>query len=149
MKIVLILLVVLLNIIMAGGQVIEYYGNELKARAFNRGIATGNQRVFVEQMVRYSLSLIYNLWIMLLTRSTRRAQTSLAEADHYSHNSQCNNVESWWWKADPKGLDHYLHHNLGMLPLLWCLFCSFTHLRIPRSLPNVNQFFIVLPRTPP
>ena len=30
------------------------------------------------------------------TRSTRRAQTSLAEADHYSHISQCNNVEPWW-----------------------------------------------------
>ena len=30
------------------------------------------------------------------TRSTRRAQTSLAEADHYSYISQCNNVEPWW-----------------------------------------------------
>ena len=32
-----------------------------------------------------------------------RAQISLAEADHYSHISQCNNVEPWWWKANPKG----------------------------------------------
>ena len=28
-------------------------------------------------------------------------------------------------------------------------FCSFTHLRIYRSPPKFNQFFIVLPRTPP
>ena len=33
------------------------------------------------------------------------------------------------------------HHYYGV-------FCSFTHLRIPRSLPKFNQFFIVLPRTP-
>ena len=37
-----------------------------------------------------------------ITRSTRRAQT-LADAGHYSHISQCNNVEPWWWKANPKG----------------------------------------------
>ena len=30
--------------------------------------------------------------VLHITRSTRRAQTSLAEADHYSHISQCNNV---------------------------------------------------------
>ena len=30
------------------------------------------------------------------------------------------------------------------------LFCSFTHLRIPRPPPKLNQFFIVgLPKTPP
>ena len=34
------------------------------------------------------------------------------------------------------------HHYYGV-------FCSFTHLRIPRSPPKFNQFFIVLPRTPP
>ena len=28
-------------------------------------------------------------------------------------------------------------------------FCSFTHLKIPRSPPKFNQFVIVLPRTPP
>ena len=48
-----------------------------------------------------------------------------------------------------KVLDHYLHHDLGMVPLLWWGFCSFTHLRTPRSPPKFNQFFIVLPRTPP
>ena len=30
-----------------------------------------------------------------LTRSTQRAQTSLAEADHYSHIAHCKNVEPW------------------------------------------------------
>ena len=30
-----------------------------------------------------------------VTRSTQRVQTSLAEADHYSHISQRNNVEPW------------------------------------------------------
>ena len=34
------------------------------------------------------------------------------------------------------------HHYYGV-------FCSFTHLRIPRSPLKFNQFFIVLPRTPP
>ena len=29
----------------------------------------------------------------LVTRSTQRAQTSLAEADHYSHIAHCKNVE--------------------------------------------------------
>ena len=50
-----------------------------------------------------------NLKIMLLigfavaklnkTRSTQRAQTSLAEADHYSHIAHCKNVEPWLWKT--------------------------------------------------
>ena len=30
-----------------------------------------------------------------ITRSTQRAQTSLAEADHYSHIAHCKNVEPW------------------------------------------------------
>ena len=33
------------------------------------------------------------------TRSTQRAQTSLAEADHYSHIAHCKNVEPWLWKT--------------------------------------------------
>ena len=32
---------------------------------------------------------------ILQTRSTQRAQTSLAEADHYSHIAHCKNVEPW------------------------------------------------------
>ena len=33
------------------------------------------------------------------TRSTQRAQTSLAEADHYSYIAYCKNVEPWLWKT--------------------------------------------------
>ena len=33
------------------------------------------------------------------TRSTQRAQTSLAETDHYSHIARCKNVEPWLWKT--------------------------------------------------
>ena len=35
------------------------------------------------------------------TRSTQRAQTSLAEADHYSDIAHCKNIEPWWWKTTP------------------------------------------------
>ena len=62
------------------------------------------------------------------TRSTQRALTSLAGADHYSHIVHCKNVEPWLWKTTQppkkkkKVLDHYLHHDLGMLPLLRCFF---------------------------
>ena len=52
-------------------------------------------------------------------------------------------------KRKKKVLDHYLHHDLGMLPLLRCFFCSFTHLTIPRSPPKFNPFFLVLLRTRP
>ena len=34
-----------------------------------------------------------------ITRSTQRAQTSLAEADHYSHIAHYKNVEPWLWKT--------------------------------------------------
>ena len=34
-----------------------------------------------------------------ITRSTQRAQTSLVEADHYSHIAHCKNVEPWLWKT--------------------------------------------------
>ena len=33
--------------------------------------------------------------IIIITRSTQRAQTSLAEANHYSHIAHCKNVEPW------------------------------------------------------
>ena len=52
-------------------------------------------------------------------------------------------------RLTPKLLDHYLYNDLGMLPLLWGFFCSFTHLRIPKSLPKFTQIFIVQPKTPP
>ena len=54
-----------------------------------------------------------------VNRSTRRVQTSLADPDHYSHTAHCKNVEPWWWKANHKVLNQYLHHNLFMLQLLF------------------------------
>ena len=72
------------------------------------------------------------------TRSTQRAQTSMAEADHYSHIVHCKNVEPWLWKTTHppkkikiKVLDHYLHHDLGMLPLLRCFFAHLLILQYP------------------
>ena len=40
---------------------------------------------------------LQNCFVMFIntTRSTQRAQTSLAEADHYSHIAHCKNVEPW------------------------------------------------------
>ena len=81
------------------------------------------------------------------TRSTQRAQISLAKADHYSHIAHCKNVEPWLWKTtDPpkkkkkkkkKVLDHYLHHDLGMLPLLWCFFAHLLILQYPDHHQNL------------
>ena len=82
-----------------------------------------------------------------LTRSTQRAQTSLAEADHYSHIAHCKNVEPWLRKTThphkkkkkkkKKVLDHYLHHDLGMLPLLRCFFAHLLILQYPDHHQNV------------
>ena len=33
---------------------------------------------------------------IIITRSTWKAQTSLAEADHYSHIVHCKHIEPWW-----------------------------------------------------
>ena len=65
------------------------------------------------------------------TRSTQRVQTSLVEADHYSHMPTVKCLGGEKLTPPPpspplnnnnkkKVLDHYLHHNLVMLPLLWC-----------------------------
>ena len=87
-------------------------------------------------------------WVGPTTKSTQRAQTSLAEADHYSHIAHCKNVEPWLWKTThpPKKkkkkkkknvLDHYLHHNLGMLPLLRCFFAHLLILQYPDHHQNL------------
>ena len=94
-------------------------------------------------------ALILLISVVKSTRSTQRAQTSLAEADHYSHIAHCKNVEPWWWKANPKGFGSLPAPRSGYATTIMVFFCSFTHLRIPRSPPKFNQFFIVLPRTPP
>ena len=82
-----------------------------------------------------------------VTRSTQRAQTSLAEADHYSHIAYCKNVEPWFKKTThppkkkkkkkKKVLDHYLHHDLGMLPLLRCIFAHLLILQYPDHHQNL------------
>ena len=52
-------------------------------------------------------------------------------------------------RLSAKILDHYLHHNLFMLQLLWWFFCSFTYHKRQTSPPNFSQFFIIPPRTLP
>ena len=89
------------------------------------------------------------------TRSTQRAQTSLAEADHYSHIAHCKNVEPWLWKTThplkkkkkKKGSGSLPARRSGYATTIKGFFCSFTHLTIPRSPPKFNQFFLVLLRT--
>ena len=80
-----------------------------------------------------------------VTRSTQRAQTSLAEADDYSHIVHCKNVELWLWKTThppKKVLDHYLHHDLGMLPLLWCFFAHLLILQYPDHHQNLISSYL-------
>ena len=68
------------------------------------------------------------------TRSTQWAQTSLAEADHYSHMATVKILRLGGKRLthphkkkqkQKNVLDHYLHHNLVILLPLWCFFCSF------------------------
>ena len=46
-------------------------------------------------------ALILFISVVKSTRSTQRAQTSLAVADHDSHMAHCKNFEPWWWKTTP------------------------------------------------
>ena len=96
------------------------------------------------------------------TRSTQWAQTSLAEADHYSHMPTVKILRLGGERLPPplpppqkkkkkkkkKVLDHYLHHNLIMLLPLWC-FCSFILLiyssqKVPRSLKFCTALHILV-----
>ena len=79
------------------------------------------------------------------TRSTRRAQTSLAEADHYSYISQCDNVEPWWWKANPKGFGSLPAPRSGYATTIMVFFCSFTHFRIPEHHQNLISSSLYYP----
>ena len=56
------------------------------------------------------------------TGSTLRAQTSLAEAGHYSYiaHNPVKLLSLGGERLTPKVLDHYLNHDLAMLPLLGC-----------------------------
>ena len=83
--------------------------------------------------------------------STQRAQTSLAEADQYSHIVHCKNVEPWLWKTThppkkkkkkKKVLDHFLHHDLGMLPLLRSFFAHLLILQYPDHHQNLISSYL-------
>ena len=90
------------------------------------------------------------------TRSTQWAQTSLAEADHYSHMPTVKILRlggervthpptpSKKKKKKKKVLDHYLYHNLVMLLPLWCfLLIYFAHLLIAEG-PQSLKFYTAL-----
>ena len=98
--------------------------------------------------------------IKSLTRSTQRAQTSLAEADHYSHILPTVKMLSLGCERLPppppppakkkkKGSGSLPAPRSGYATTITVFFCSFTHLTIPRSPPKFNQFFLVLLWTPP
>ena len=94
-----------------------------------------------------------------VTRSTQRAQTSLAEADHCSNMPTVKILslggERLILPPPPPPLPNKRSFWIITCTMIWLcycyysVFCSFTHLRILRSASNFNQFFIVLPRTPP
>ena len=54
-------------------------------------------------------------------------------------------------RLTPKVLDHYLHHDLGILPLLWCCFAHLLILNYPdhRQNSSVLQCTIQDPSPPP
>ena len=81
------------------------------------------------------------------TRSTQRAQTSLAKADHYSHIAHCKNVEPWWWKTTPPPPPQIIikKRSFGSLPAprsgYATLLSFFSHLLI-LEYPNHHQNLI-------
>ena len=99
-------------------------------------------------------ALILLISVVKSTRSTQRAQTSLAEADHYSHIAHCKNVEHWWWKTTPlpppkTKKKKKKKKRFGSLPapqsgyattIIMGFFCSSTHLRI--QYPDHHQNLI-------
>ena len=96
--------------------------------------------------------------MLIATRRTQRAQTSLAEADHYSHilptvkmlSLGCERLAPLKKKKKKKkGSGSLPAPRSGYATTIMVFFCSFTHLAIPRSPPKFNQFFLVLLWTPP
>ena len=122
------------------------------------GGVAGHRNLKFVKFVKFQAKL-WDLLFLAWTRSTQRAQTSLAEADHYSHIVHCKNVEPWLWKTThpPKKKKKKKEKGSGSLPsprsghatTITVFFCSFTHLTIPRSPPKFNQFLLVLLRTRP
>ena len=71
-----------------------------------------------------------------LTRSTRRVQTSLAEADHYSHMPNVKMLSLGGERLTKKGFCIITCTTIWLCYRYYGVFCSFTHLRIPRSPPK-------------
>ena len=108
------------------------------------------------------IRLCLGILIQCATRSTQRAQTSLAEADHFSHilptvkmlSLGCERLPPPTPKKKKKKKKNICSGSLpaprsGYATTIMVFFCSFTHLTIPRSPPKFNQFFLVLLWTPP
>ena len=96
------------------------------------------------------------------TRSTQWAQTSLAEADHYSHMPTVKILRLGGERLTPpppppkkkkkkkkkKVLDHYLHHSLVMLLPLRCFlliyFAIYSSQKVSRSLKFYRALHILV-----
>ena len=96
----------------------------------------------LEYMTTVALIIITKHYTTVLTRRTRREQTSLAEAEHYSHIAHCKSVEPCMvWKVNPKRFWIITCTTIWLCMLYSCygFICSFIHLRIPKSPPQVNS----------
>ena len=86
------------------------------------------------------------------TKSTRRAQTSLAEADHYPHIAHCKNVQPWWWNANSKCFGSLFLPWSGYGTAIVVFYC--THLLIlkyldhHRNLISASLYHPVTPLSP-
>ena len=59
-------------------------------------LAISFTRVLIQFLFPYFIQInVIVSMLNILTKSTQRAQTSLAEADHYSYIAHCKNVEPW------------------------------------------------------
>ena len=109
---------------------------------------------------RKNIHPIFKCWdlathITQSTRSTQWAQTSLAEADHYSHMPTVKILRLGGERLPPskkkkkKVLDHYLYHNLVMLLPLWCFFAHlflliYSSQKVPTSLKFYRALHILV-----
>ena len=109
---------------------------------------------------RKNIHPIFKCWdlathITQSTRSTQWAQTSLAEADHYSHMPTVKilrlggerlptSKKKKKKKKKKKVLDHYLYHNLVMLLPLWCFLLIYSSQKVPTSLKFYRALHILV-----
>ena len=109
----------------------------------------------------YISNLLPQLWSVLQTRSTQRAQTSyprqiitLILPTVKVLSLGCERLptplkKKKKKKKKKKGSGSLPSPRSGYATTITVFFCSFTHLTIPRSPPQFNQFFLVLLRTRP